>query len=283
MHATLHDVCRKAGVSTATVSRVVNESPLVTEETRSRVLEAMKSLGYRPSHAARTLARQRTDLIGVVFPEIAGGFFTEVLRGIDDVAAEHHFHLMTAFSHGLADEEQFVTRLLQERRVDALILMNLLLSDEFIKEVAKRGIPVSLIDRPVIGAGLFAVSMDNQTGAEAATNHLLEHGYRKFAILTGPTDNYDAEHRFEGCKRALEKADIRADEIDVWQGAFTESSGRAAIERWLSAGKPLPEAIFATNDAMALGAHEFLRQRGIRVPEDVALVGFDDADSARHL
>src|SRR5437870_4247453 len=127
MYPTLHDVCRRAGVSTATVSRVSNQSPLVADQTRARVLEAMRSLGYRPSHAARTLARQRTDLIGVVFPEIASGFFTEVLDGIDEVAARHNFHLMTGFSHGLSDEEQFVTRLLLERRVDALILMNLLL------------------------------------------------------------------------------------------------------------------------------------------------------------
>jgi LacI family transcriptional regulator len=283
MHSTLHDVCRVAKVSTATVSRVINHSPLVTDETRSRVLEAMRSLGYRPSHAARTLARQRTELIGVVFPEIASGFFTEVLRGIDEVAAEHHFHLMTAFSHGLTDEERFVSRLLQERRVDALILMNLLLSDEFIRDAATRGIPIVLIDRPVEGADLFAVSMDNQGGAEKAMSHLLGHGYRKLAVLSGPTDNYDAQHRLEGCNRALEAAGVAASAIPVLQGAFTEESGSAVMKEWLKAGKPLPEAIFATNDAMALGALGVLRAHGVRVPEDIALVGFDDTESAHHV
>src|SRR5690348_15562334 len=113
MAVTLHDVCRSARVSTATVSRVINQSPLVTEQTRSRVTEVMRNLGYQPSHAARMLARQRTELLGVIFPEIASGFFTEVLRGIDEVAAEHRFHLMTCFSHGQSDEEKFVMRLLQ--------------------------------------------------------------------------------------------------------------------------------------------------------------------------
>jgi LacI family transcriptional regulator len=283
MHVTLHDVCKRAGVSTATVSRVINHSPLVTDVTRARVLEAMRSLGYSPSHAARTLARQRSELIGVVFPHIASGFFTEVLGGINEVAAEHNFHLMTAFSHGLSDEEQFVKRLLTERRVDGLILMNLLLSDEFVAEAARGGIPIVLIDRPVEGSDLFAVSMDNRAGAEAAMGHLLGHGYRRVAILTGPGDSFDAQHRFEGCRAALGRAGIPESQVLLWKGSFTEKSGRAAIEGWLAQGRALPEAIFATNDAMALGALGALRERGLRVPDDVALVGFDDTESARHL
>lgn len=247
------------------------------------MLEAMQALGYRPSHAARTLARQRTELLGVVFPEIASGFFSEVLRGIDEVAAERSFHLMTAFSHGLSDEQQFVSRLLQERRVDALILMNLLLSDDFVRDASRRGIPIILLDRPVEGAELFAVSMDNRGGAEAAMAHLISHEYKSFAILIGPSDNYDAQHRFQGCKEALARAGIPATKVHVWQGGFTEESGRVAIENWLAQGKPLPEAIFATNDAMALGVLAGLRERGLRSPQDVALVGFDDTESARHL
>lgn len=270
-------------MSTATVSRVINQSPLVTDETRSRVLEAMQSLGYRPSHAARTLARQRTELIGVVFPEIASGFFSEVLRGIDSVADEHHFHLMTAFSHGRSDEERFVARLLQERRVDALILMNIALGDEFILDAAVHGIPILLIDRPVPNSGLFAVSMENRASAQAAMEHLLGHGYRRLAILAGPRDTYDAQQRMEGCRLALEAAGLSTDDVTVWQGLFTEESGRALMQEWLDRGNPLPEAILSTNDAMALGALGVLQERGMNVPDDVALVGFDDIESARHV
>lgn len=283
MHATLFDVCKKSGVSTATVSRVVNGSPLVREETRARVQQAIESLGYHPSHAARTLARQRTEIIGAIFPEIASGFFAEVLHGMDGVATEHNFHLMTAFSHGQRDERELITRTLRERRVDALILMNLSLPDRFTRAAAKFGVPIVLIDRAVSGTNLFAVTIDNQAGAEAAINHLWGHGYRKIAVLAGPAGSYDAEQRLMGCRRALRRGGVMLPESMIWRGAFTEASGREAMERWLRAERRLPEAIFATNDAMALGAWSVLRERGFRVPDDVALVGFDDTETARHV
>lgn len=283
MHATLFDVCKRAKVSTATVSRVLNGSPMVSVQTRSRVEKAIKQLGYHPSHAARTLARQRSQFIGAIFPDISSGFFAEVLSSIDAVAAEHEFHLMTAFSHGHRDEKELIVRTLRERRVDALILMNLSLPDNFTKAAAKFGIPIVLIDRPVAGANLFAVSMDNKGGADAAITHLIKHGQRNIAVIAGPSGNYDADQRLEGCRLGFERAGLPlADEL-IWQGAFTAASGRAALERWLNAGRPLPEAIFATNDAMALGALATLQERGYRVPDDVALVGFDDIEAAQHL
>jgi LacI family transcriptional regulator len=283
MHATLFDVCKKARVSTATVSRVLNDSPLVSHQTRSRVEKAIRQLGYHPSHAAQTLARQRTQTIGAIFPDIASGFFAEVLSGIDGIAAEHEFHLMTAFSHGHRDEKELIVRTLRERRVDALILMNLSLPDNFTKAAAKFGIPIVLIDRPVVGANLFAVSMDNSGGAEAAMSHLIEHGYRRIAVLSGPSDNYDAVQRLAGCEQALERAGLSVPQELLWRGTFTEASGNAAMERWLNKGQPLPEVIFAANDAMALGVWNVLRERGYDVPRDVALVGFDDTEAARHL
>lgn len=276
-------MCRKARVSTATVSRVINGSPLVTGDTRDRVLKVIRSLGYRPSHAARTLARNRTDILGVVFPEIASGFFTEVLRGIDDVADEHGYHLMTCFSHGLRDEKEFVGRMLRERRMDALILMNLSTPDAAIREMARHDAPVVLIDRPLRESKLCAIIMDNIAGAEAATRHLVEHGYDRIAILTGPEDSYDSQQRFEGFRRALERSNRTIFPDLVWKGAFTEESGQQVMRAWLDAGKELPDAILATNDVMALGAWNVLRERGVRVPDDVALVGFDDIESARHL
>jgi LacI family transcriptional regulator len=275
-------VCRKAGVSTATVSRVINGSPLVTGDTRDRVLKAIRSLGYRPSHAARTLARNRTDILGVVFPEIASGFFTEVLRGIDDVADEHGYHLMTCFSHGLRDEKEFVGRMLRERRMDGLILMNLSTADSAIREMTKHDVPIVLIDRPLEESKLCAITMDNLAGAEAATRHLVEHGHDRIAILTGPEDSYDSRQRFEGFRCALERSNKTIFPDLIWKGAFTEESGIEAMRAWLESRKPLPDAIFASNDAMALGVWSVLRERGVRVPDDVALVGFDDVESARH-
>lgn len=283
MLSTLHDVCKRSGLSTATVSRVLNGSPLVREQTRARVLEAVEALGYRPSHAARTLARRRTDTIGVIFPEIASGFFSEVLRGIDAAAAEHNFHLMTAFSHSDRDERELVMRTVRERRADALILMNLSLPDDFVANAAGHGMPIVLIDRPAEGANLFAVTLDNFGGADAAMTHLLGHGYRRVAVITGPGNSYDFQQRLAGCLQAAERAGIALSDDFVWQGSFTENSGAFAVARWLEAANRPPEAIFASNDSMALGALGVLRERGLRVPEDVALVGFDNIDAARHL
>jgi LacI family transcriptional regulator len=283
MTATLFDVSRRCGVSSATVSRVVNGSPLVQEHTRQRVLRAIRDLRYRPSHAARTLARQRTDTLGVIFPEIDSGFFSEVLRGIDQVAAEHHFHLMTAFSHGLKDEEELVMRFVQERRVDTLIILNLLLPNPVVRRAAQAGLPLVLIDRPVSGANLTSVSMDNFGGAQAAYLHLLQQGYRRIAIITGPKGSYDADQRLLGCRQVAGVWGMPIPRTLVWRGDFSEESGEAAVRRELDAGRELPDAIFACNDMMAIGAMTALRERSIRVPEDVALVGFDDIGPARHL
>jgi len=277
------DVCKAAGVSTATVSRVINKSPLVREPTRKRVMESIEALGYRPSYAARTLARQRTDSLGVILPEIAGGFFTEVLRGIDRVAAQHDMHLMTAFSHGRNDQEELLLRLLHQRRADALISMNLTLPDSFVRESAGQGLPIVLIGRPVEGANIISIALDNAGGADKAVTHLIEHGYKKIAIITGPKHNFDSEKRLEGSREAISRAKLQLPEEMIWQGAFTEESGRLAMMNWMAKGHPLPDAIFACNDQMAFGAMDALREKGHRVPEDVAIIGFDDIESARLL
>lgn len=283
MSATLFDVCRRSGVSTATVSRVVNGSPLVHERTRRKVLAAIEELGYRPSRAARTLARQQTDTLGVIFPEIESGFYTEVLRGIDDVAADHAFHLMTAFSHGRDDEQELVNRFLRESMVDGLILLNLVLPNEFVRRAGQGGLPVVLVDRPVAGANLFSVSLDNAAGAEAALTHLYDEGYRSVAIVTGPDDSYDAEQRLHGCRQAAQRAGTPWSEELVWPAEFTEASGRKVMEDWLEKKGAPPEAVFAHNDDMAVGIWAVLKEHGYGVPEDVALVGFDDIHLARHL
>jgi LacI family transcriptional regulator len=286
MGATLHDVCKKTGLSTATVSRVINNSPLVTKRTRARVVRAIKALGYHPSGAARTLSRKRSNMIAVIFPEIASGFYTEVLRGIDEIASEHNFHLTTAFAHGQRDEQTLALQALHEQWVAGLLILNLFevsLPAEAVKLAVEQHVPVVSIDRPVRASNVISISMDNIAGAAATMNHLFAHGYRDIGIIRGPRGNYDADQRWLGCQQAAEQAGVVLSEERVWTGTFVEGSGRLAMERWLDAGRPLPKAIFACNDAMAIGALGILRERGRKVPEDVALVGFDDVDSARHL
>ena len=141
-----------------------------------------------------------------------------------------------------------------------------------------------LIDRPVDGSDLFAVTIDNINGADEALTHLIgHHEYRRVALLTGPADNFDSQQRIEGCRRAAQRLGVSIDDDLVWTGGFTESSGARVMRSWLKSGRELPDAIFAFNDAMAIGAMEVLREASRSVPADVAIVGFDDIASARHL
>ncbi len=283
MHVTLRDVCKRTGYSTATVSRVLNGSPLVTEATKKRVLAVVEELGYQPSHTARMLKLKRTDMLAVVFPPLDVGFFTEVLRGIDAATSEHNYHMMTAFSHGPEDERKLINRVIRERRADALILMNLTLPESYLRGLTRWGLPVTLIDRPVPRSKMASVSLDNRVGARAATQHLIEHGHKRIAFIRGPDGTYDADERLAAFRATMKEHALPVDERLIWSGRFTEPSGREAMSDWLDSGNSLPDAIFAGNDAMAIGALGVLRERGIDVPRDVALVGFDNVESARYL
>lgn len=280
---TVLDVSRQSGVSTATVSRVINQSPKVRPATRVRVLKAIRKLGYMRNHSARALARQRTDTIGVVFPGIDSGFFSEVLKGINEYAVSRDYHLMVAFSQGTDDEHDRVAEHLQAGRVDALILMNLGMSDQFVRQAAQRELPIVLIDRPVKDARVASVMIDNRNGADAAMSHLLDLGYGRIAILNGPDGTIDAEQRFEGCQRAAKRVGYELIKDLIWPGNFSWEGGYELMNNWLDSGKPLPDAMFALNDPMAMGVMESMRERGLGVPDDMALVGFDDVQAARYL
>jgi LacI family transcriptional regulator len=277
---TLFDICRKADVSSATVSRVINESPLVQEDTRRKVLKAIREMGYRPSHAARMLARQRTETIGVILPDLNSQFQAQILAGIDQVADEAHHHMLTAFTHGGRDARRLLRRMAEERRVDAAIFVNLQSGTEsLLRDMARLGLPLVLLDRPV--AGFPSVVIDNESGARLAMEHLLKLGHRRIAFLQGPEGNYDAGQRLAGALTALEACGCSLPDELRWRGDFAEDSGAAAVAVWGASGRPWPEAIFACNDTMAFGVLTALRERGLRVPEDVAVMGFDDSLGAR--
>lgn len=279
--ATLLDVCEHTGLSTATVSRVLNNSPRVRESTRRKVLAAMEDLGYMANHSARSLARRQTDTLGVVFPDIDGGFFSQVLRGINEIAAAEGFTLMVAFSLGSDSEVPLVRQYLTGGRVDGLILMNLGMPENFVRSAARDQLPIVLIDRPVQGADVATVTIDNIAGAESAMSHIIDRGYKQIAIIRGPENTYDAEERYLGCIQSAERAGIELDTELIWPGDFTEQSGYDAIKTWMSRGRALPEVIFALNDQMAMGVMEALQEAGLKVPDDVALVGFDDIKPSR--
>ena len=283
MNATVKDISRATGYSTATVSRVINDSPLVKESTKKRVQLALNELGFQPNHAARALKLNRTGMLGVIFPNLDNGFYTYVLRGVDEMASEFNMHLLTAFTHGAQDEQSLISRMIRERRADALIVMNVTLPDSFLRQVGVGELPVVLIDRPMKKGKLASVSLDNRDGASTMTRHLLDQGHREIVFVAGPAGSYDADERLFAFRRVMKARGMAVRPESIWRGDFTESSGVRLIEQHLVSGRPLPDAIFAANDAMAIGIYRILRESGRQVPRDIALAGFDDTEVARHL
>jgi LacI family transcriptional regulator len=280
MAITLHDICRETGLSTATVSRVLNNSPLVKKATHDRVREVMDRLDYHPSPAARALAGQRTYTLAVLSPYVGGGFFADVLVGADHVAVEQGYHILTAFAHGLTDEKDLVTGFIRDRRADALIVLNLDLPAEFLAEVHTAKTPVISVDTPAAELGVPSVSIDNKAGAHQLMTHILEHDHRDIIIFTGPAISYDSNERLAGCRAAAEDAGCKLPPSQIIVGEFTIESGRKLMTELLDRGGKLPDAIVALNDAMAIGALGVMKERGLTAPEDIAVTGFDDCDSA---
>jgi LacI family transcriptional regulator len=280
--ATLYDVSRLSGASIATVSRVFSGKTQVTEKTRQRVMQAARELAYEPSHAARALAGKKTDTLGVIFPEIASGFYADVLAGIDEVAAESGFDVLASFVGTRRSRPEMVKRLLRQGRVDALILLNL--DDRAdLKPGDVEGQPIILIDREISGALLPVIGLDNQSGAEAMIEHLFEQGHRRIAILTGPEANFDSNQRLAGCRRAFQKLGLKLDDKLIWNGAFTDSSGARVANELINSHAGLPDAIFCLNDAMAIGMLKEFQRAGVSVPDNVALAGYDNVEAAAHL
>jgi DNA-binding LacI/PurR family transcriptional regulator len=280
--STLYDVSRLSGVSTATVSRVFSGTARVSEEIRSRVLDAAQELSYEASHAARALAGKKTHTLGAVFPEIASGFYADVLAGIDEIAAENNFDVLAAFVGKRRSRPELVKRLLRQGRADALLLLNLDDSRDLEPKDVQQ-LPIILIDREINGSNLPVVGMDNVGGAEAVIEHFFEQGHRRIALLTGPKGNYDSEQRLLGCRKAFTRLGLPLDESLIWTGGFTMASGIDAAGELLNSKAPLPDAIFCFNDSMAIGMINRFHGAGLSIPGDVAIAGYDNVDASEHL
>ncbi len=279
--ATIKDVAREAGVSVATVSRVLNDSAAVSETTRVHVREVAVRLNYWPNGAARSLITNRTQVIGVLLPDLFGEFFSEVLRGMDSSARRAGLHLLVSSSH--ADAEQLVAALRTMRgRIDGLIVMAPDVDARAAIQGTATDFPLVLINPGAGVEGCNTINIANYEGAYALVRHLLDLGHRRIATLMGPPRNIDAEQRLEGYRAALRDAGaLSSAELEI-AGDFTELSGYEGGSR-LCALDPPATAVFAANDYMAIGVMGALSDSGIRVPEDIAVAGFDDIAMARYL
>ncbi len=281
MRVTIKDVARKAGVSTATVSRVFNNVGPVDEKTRRRVQEVAKRLRYTPNAVGRSLSTKRTDAIGLLLPDIHGEFFSEVIRGADQAAQQGRYHLLVSSSHNHRDEIEAALKVMSGR-VDGLIIMSPQIDAQTLKTNLPKSLPVVLLNCFVDGVSFDSLNIDNFGGARAMVQHLIQHGHQRIAIIKGAEKNLDAKERLRGYHEALRAS--RIEPCAAWEiaGNFSEDSGYEATQKILAL-QPRPSAIFALNDSMAIGALSAMRETGVDIPGEIALVGFDDIPVARFL
>ncbi len=279
--ATIHDVARAAGVSIATVSRVLNGSARVSGESSRRVRAAAAALDYWPNTAARSLRQNRTHVLGILLPDLYGEFFSEVIRGIDHEARSRTFQVLISSSHAAAEAIGAAARSMRGR-VDGLVVMAP--DGDSARAIARISgrLPVALLNTPLAVDGCSAVAIANQAGANAVVSHLLALGHRRVAMIKGPPGNADAEERLHGYRQALGAAGIGHEPSWEIAGDFTESSGFHAAAPLLALD-PRPTAVFAANDSMAIGLMSALSAQSVHVPADMAVAGFDDIAIAQYL
>lgn len=270
--ATIKDVARVAGVSVATVSRALNGAENVLPHTRQRILDVARELRYAPSGAARSLITRRTDTVGALLPDLHGEFFSELIRGIDQAARARGLHLLLSSSHDDADEAAAALRAMNGR-VDGLIVMSPHADDDFLSRNLPPTLPAVLLNSGVREPAQPVFAVDNFGGAREMTAHLVATGRQRIAFLGGPQANFEARERERGYRAGL------AAGTEPWllEGDFSESAGERAGAALLALpADKRPDAVFAANDIMAIGMLGALQAGGLRVPDDIALAGFDD-------
>ncbi len=282
---TLNEVAALAGVGRGTVSRVLNDSPQVTAQTRAAVLAAIEELGYVPNRAARSLVRRRSDSIAVVISEpgsrvFSEPFFGDFIRGVTEELGRTELQLLLTMARTAAERER-LHRFLTGRHVDGVLLASLHRDDPLPRLITDLRIPAVSVGRPADDVALPYVDADNLGGARDAVAHLVQRGRRRIATITGRLDMDAAVCRLAGYREALAAAGLPADDRLVARGDYTEAGGGRAM-RALLRRVPDLDAVFAASDLMASGALHVLADEGRRVPEDVAVVGFDDSTVARH-
>jgi DNA-binding LacI/PurR family transcriptional regulator len=273
----LEDVARHAGVSISTVSRVLNQPALVNEQTLRRVRAAIDALGFRPSRVARRLRLEsgRAHLVGLIIPDIQNPFFAELARGVEDVAQEHEYVLFLGNSDEDAAKERRYLEVMRAESVDGIIVPPSSDRGSDIAGLARDGLPIVCVDRRLARASVDTVVVDNVRGAYDAVEHLVGLGHRRIAFIEGRPELSTSRERLQGYQQALEANGIDFDAALVRPGDSRQQSGRELAAALLALPAP-PTALLAGNNLMTLGALEAIHLRGMRIPDDVAVVGYDD-------
>lgn len=280
MTVTIYDVAREAGVSMATVSRVVNNNPNVKPQTRKKVFEAIERLGYRPNAVARGLASKKTTTVGVVIPDISNMNFAEVARGIEDIATMYHYNIILSNADKKKEKEIRVINTLLEKQVDGLLFMGGTVTDEHIQAFRTSSIPIVLCATTDSSETIPSVDIDHESAAFDATQVLLSKGHTNIAMISGTLqDPAIGFSRYQGYKRAMEEAGIGFREEYVRIGNYKYESGVEAMKHFLSLSDR-PTAVFAATDEMAIGAIHAIQDAGLKVPEDISVISVDNSRMA---
>jgi len=280
--ATIYEVSKLAGVSLATVSRVMNDSGTVSPKTRQKVLLAIEALGYRPNSMAQSLASKRSNSIGILIPELYGPFFGVMLSSVEEELRTAGKRVIITAGHSDEKKERDCIEFLLGSSCDALILHVYSVPREYLIELNKGPVPIILLNSNIPDMGDNCIYLDNEHGGYIATKALLEHGHRKLAYISGPRWKSDSFKRLAGHRRALQEYGLEIDEQLIAEGDFEEASGRAAMKQLLSLGIPFTGLVCA-NDEMAAGAMDTARKKGVKVPDDISIIGYDNVSFTRYL
>ncbi|MCP3028554.1 LacI family DNA-binding transcriptional regulator [Halobacillus sp. A5] len=274
--STLKDVAKKANVSVATASYVMNGSDLITKQTKEKVLLAAKEIGYRPNGNAKNLKKNKTNIIGLFLSGFTGPFFNELLEGIQVAVIKRGYEMVVCAS----DDKH---RLLVERYVDGAIILNYHISNELLDSLASEKFPIVVLDRELENPHVKEVLLPNKHGMDYTVSHLVEQGHKRIGFIAGSRESFDGESRLEGFRESLSKHDLPFKETDLIRADFTEISGLLCMAKFLEENENYPTAFVSANDEMAMGAIKASQQTGLKVPDDIAFVGFDDIDLSRYV
>ncbi|WKE65825.1 substrate-binding domain-containing protein [Gallaecimonas kandeliae] len=278
--ATIKDVANKAGVSISTVSHVLNSTRFVAEATKERVFQAIKELNYAPSAVARSLKVNRTRTLGMLVTTSTNPFFAEVIRGVEETCAEQGYTLILCNSGGETERQQASLRMLIEKRVDGILVM---LSEDASELYNLLGthpeLPQVLMEWGDTQGDIYRIQDNAEQGGYLATRHLIDKGHKAIGCITGPADKSLTVERLAGYRRAMKEAGLKENPAWIIAGDFEPEGGHAAMEQLLKL-KDKPTALFVFSDPMALGAISAAHQAGVRVPDDLSVIGYDDVPMA---
>lgn len=274
---TIHDIARELNISASTVSRALNDNPRISLQTRERIKAAAAHLGYRPNTLASNLRNKKSNTIGIVVPLINRHFFSSVISGVEDIAFNAGYNVVISQSNDLLSKEINIVQSMFSNRIDGLIISIAMQSDSFehLKLFKKKNIPLVFFDRVVPEIETDKIVVDDFAGGFRVTQHLIDQGYQRIAHLAGTQNLLTYQHRKEGYMEALSKNGILFDESLVIVNTLTSDEGISAIEQLMNLPKP-PDAIFCGNDTTALSSMIYLRDKGVRIPQDIGIVGFSN-------